>query len=377
VINFIRFWNQKPTVLVFIHLIQDLDLVLPLLVGLQSRNDLVCQVCVLDQILNKSPRIKSALEKLAVKYSKVSRLGVLTGVEPNLLGIRALITASESTAGPHKVAYALTKRANKSGILTYTLQHGFENVGLNYFDELYTAENTRFASQKLLTWGDTALLPEELAVETRSKCITIGCPKYINSTTTAKVEFSNHRNYLIVVFENLHWERYSEQYRILFLQDMEKTAQHFPDTTFLVKPHHAGVWLTDKYQGHLPQADNIVIADPRNPQWEAFTAPALIAIADGAITTPSTVALDAAKYQCPVGVISYGLNLQKYQPLPLINELGDWIRFVEKLQTTEGRLAIQQQAHLYISRNLIAGDAVTRILDLIASDIQKKYKLNA
>lgn len=98
VINFIRFWNHKPTVLVFIHLIQDLDLVLPLLVGLQYRNDLVPQVCVLDQILNKSPRIKSALQKLGIKYSKVSRLGVLTGVEPNLLNIQGLITASESTA---------------------------------------------------------------------------------------------------------------------------------------------------------------------------------------------------------------------------------------------------------------------------------------
>ncbi|QMS90674.1 hypothetical protein HUN01_24960 [Nostoc edaphicum CCNP1411] len=371
-INFIRFWNHKPTVLVFIHLIQDLDLVLPLLVGLQYRNDLVPQVCVLDQILNKSPRIKSALQKLGIKYSKVSRLGVLTGVEPNLLNIQGLITASESTAGPHKAAYALTKRANKSGILTYTLQHGFENVGLNYFDDLYTAKNTRFASQKVLTWGDTALLPEELAHETQSKCIAVGCPKYVNSTTTPKVEFSNPGNYLIVIFENLHWERYSEEYRILFLQDLEKTARHFPDTTFLVKPHHAGVWLTDKYQGQLPQGNNIIIANPRNPQWEVFTAPALIAIADGAITTPSTVALDAAKYKCPVSVISYGLNLEKYEPLPLINELADWINFVETLQTTEGRLAIQQKADVYIKRNLIAGNAVTRILDLIANDIQKK-----
>jgi hypothetical protein len=369
--KFIRFWQRQPTVLVFIHLMQDLDVVLPLLVGLKNRNDLIPQVCVLDQILDKSPRIQKSLATLNIKYSQVSRLGVLTGVEPNLLGIRALITASESTAGPHKAAYSLTKRANRLGLLTYTLQHGFENVGLSYFDESYTLENTRFAAKKVLTWGNTELLPPELAAETRSKCIPVGCPKIIHPEHE-KIQIPHRRDYLIVVFENLHWERYHEEYRIQFLQDLEKTAKHFPDTTFLVKPHHAGVWLTDKYQGQLPQTDNIIIADPRDAVWEAFTAPALIAIADGAITTPSTVALDAARSDCPVSVISYGLNLPNYQPLPLINDLADWIDFVEKLRTPEGNLAIKQQVQAYVSHNLIAGDAVTRILDLVANDIYAK-----
>lgn len=367
-------WKRKPIVLVFMHLMQDLDIVLPLIESLKQRDDLELKVCAIDNLLDKSPRISHALKSLGVKFYKVSRLGVLTNLEPSLIGVKALITASESTAGPHKAARALTQRANRAGLATYTLQHGYENVGLNYFDLAYPAETTRFASQKVLIWGSTDLLPPELLTETRSKCIAVGCPKNINSATK-KVEIPQRRKYLIVIFENLHWERYNDEYRNSFLKDIEKTSLHFPDTTFLIKPHHAGVWLTEKYQGKLPSADNIIIANPQDPRWEAFTAPALIAVADAAITTPSTVALDAARSECPVGVIGYGLDLANYQPLTVINKSTDWIVFVEKLQTTEGRLSAQKQARDFIQRNIIAGDALKGILDLVATDVSRKPQL--
>jgi hypothetical protein len=368
-------WKRKPIVLIFMHLMQDLDLVLPLIESFKKRDDLELKVCVIDNLLNKSPRISNALKNLEVKFSKVSRIGVLSNLEPSLLGVKALITASESTAGPHKAARALTQRANRAGLATYTLQHGYENVGLNYFDEAYQAETTRFASQKVLIWGSTDLLPLELLSETRSKCVAVGCPKNINSAST-KVEIPDRRKYLIVIFENLHWERYNDEYRSSFLQDLNKTSLHFSDTSFLIKPHHAGVWLTEKYQGKLPfDSDNIIIADPQDSRWEAFTAPALIAVADGAITTPSTVALDAARSECPVGVIGYGLDLPNYQPLTVINQSSDWTAFVEQIQTPEGRLSAQKQARDFVQRNIITGDAVNQILNIVAADVCRKPQL--
>ncbi|AFY35622.1 hypothetical protein [Calothrix sp. PCC 7507] len=367
-INFIRFWKRQPTVLIFIHLIQDLDLVLPLLVGLQDRHDLIPQVCVIDKILEESPRVKSALQTLGIKYSKVSRLGVLTGIEPNLLGIRALVTASESTAGPHKAAYTLTIRANKSNIYTYTLQHGFENIGLNYSDEVYSLESVRFASQKILIWANTHLLPIHLSSDTHLRCVPVGCPKEVSPLTT-EIEIPGRRKYLVAVFENLHWNRYHEDYRQHFLNDLEQTAVQFPNTTFLVKPHHAGKWLTSRYRGSLPCADNLVIADPENPLWEPFTAPAIIKNADGVITTPSTVAVDAARAGCPVSVVGYGLDLTNYTPLPIINSLEDWTSFIQKLQHSEGKIIAKNKTNEFIDKNLIAGDAIKRILDLISADI--------
>ncbi|NJS16305.1 MAG: hypothetical protein HC787_03790 [Nostocaceae cyanobacterium CSU_2_110] len=96
------------------HLMQDLDIVLPIIEKLKKRDDLELKVCIIDNLLNKSPRISNALRNLGVKFSKVSRLGVLTNLEPSLIGVKAVITASESTANPHKAARALTQRANKS-----------------------------------------------------------------------------------------------------------------------------------------------------------------------------------------------------------------------------------------------------------------------
>jgi hypothetical protein len=371
VIKFINFWNHKPTVLVFIHLMQDWDLVLPLLIGLKKRNDLVPQVCAIDKLLDESPRIKIALETLGIKYSTVSRLGILAGIEPNLFGIRALLTAAETTASPHKAAYTLTKRANKSQIHTYTLQHGFENIGLTYNDEIHSLESISFASNKILIWGNISLLAAQVSPETKSRCVPVGCPKEISPLTT-ELKIPVRRKYLVAVFENLHWHRYSEEYRQNFLSDLEQTAIRFPNTTFLVKPHHAGKWLTTRYKGSLPLADNLIIADPTNPAWEPFTAPAIINNADAVITTPSTVVVDAARAGCPVSVVGYGLEITNYAPLPIINKLEDWTTFLEQLQHQEGRMIAKNNTNEFIAKNIIFGDAVKRILDLIASDISSK-----
>jgi hypothetical protein len=371
--KWMKFGNPKPKVLIFIHLIQDLDLVLPLLLRLNKRNDLTPQVCILDKVLDQSPRVKTTLTTLKVKYSKVSKLGILAGLEPNLMGIKGLITAAESTVNPHKAAYFLTQRANQLGIFTYTLQHGFENIGLNYSDEVHSIDSIHFASQKILIWGDVAMLSKNIHIETKSRCISVGCPKEV-SPISAKIELPGRRKYLIAVFENLHWHRYNEDYRQYFLNDIEKMAIKFPETTFLLKPHHAGKWLTDRYKGNLPYADNIIIADPNNPVWEPFTAPAIINDADAVVTTPSTVAIDAARVGCPVSIVGYGLDLANYCPLPIINNTEDWISFIEQIQNQEGRITAKQQVQEFVDKNIMSGDAIQRILDLITVDISKIFK---
>ncbi len=364
-------WKRKPIVLIFMHLMQDLDIVLPIIEKLKKRDDLELKVCVIDELLNQSPRIGEALEKLEINFSKVSRLGVLTRLEPNLAGVKAVVTASETTASPHKAAYTLTKRANRAGIFTYTLQHGFENIGLTYFDEVHTVDSIRFASQKILTWGNTNLLSVQIPPETKKLCVGVGCPKDIDSNSK-EIHISKQREYLIAIFENLHWHRYDDNYRQNFLSHLEKTALSFPNTTFLVKPHHAGLWLTNRYKGSLPSADNLVIVNPKLPEWEPFTAPAIIQNADGVITTPSTVALDAARMDCPVSVVNYGLELANYAPLSQINNQEDWTSFVKQIQSPEEKVKVQNQARQFVDKNIIAGDAIARIIDLIKADISTK-----
>ncbi|PSB04125.1 hypothetical protein [Merismopedia glauca] len=379
-----QFWWRKPTVLAFIDLIQDLDVLLPLLIASKTREDLCFKVCVTDWVIEHSPRVKNILESLKIDYFIVVRRAVKMGLQPSLKGIKAMITAAETTAGPHVCAHNLTKRCDREGILTYTLQHGFENIGLTYFDEIHSAESIHFAAQKILIWGDLNTLSPQVLPETKSRCIPVGCFKEISLVTSGvKIpgqrddeaiwqNLAVKRDYLVAIFENLHWHRYSDEYRSRFLADLEKTANLFPDITFLIKPHHAGQWLTDRYQGQIPNPENLIIADPKNPRWEGFTAPAIIHVADGAITTPSTVALDAAQSNCPVAAIAYGLELPNYEPLSIINSLEDWIAFINSLQTPETRLILQKQASDFICQNIVPGDAVERVLRIISTDIHTK-----
>ena len=85
------------------------------------------------------------------------------------------MTASESTAPQHRVAHALTQLANVYGVQTFTLQHGVENVGLTYFDEVH-GRDVRFASKTVFTWADPALLPDAIPLQTRAKCVAVGRP---------------------------------------------------------------------------------------------------------------------------------------------------------------------------------------------------------
>ncbi len=85
------------------------------------------------------------------------------------------------------------------------------------------------------------------------------------------------------------------------------------------------------------------------------------------ITTPSTVALDAARYGLPVAVFAGGLDLSNYQPLPLLQTLADWQAFVKASLDTAQRASLKNAASSFVERVLIEGDGAQRIAaDLIA-----------
>jgi hypothetical protein len=369
-LNFRHLWQRQPTILIYMELMQDLDILLPLIKAFNACPDLSLKTCISNQLIKESPRVKNAIESLKIPYFIVSQRAIELGLRPNLANIDSLITASETTARPHRYPHLLTKRANARKINTYTLQHGWENIGLTYFDRIHSPDTVHFASQKILIWGNINSLVPEVSPDTKLRCIPVGCPKEVEVVSTAvKLNIPHQRDYVISIFENLHWHRYSEYYRQRFLEDLETTAIQFPDTTFLVKPHHAGQWLTKRYQGRLPSADNLIIANPAEPQWEPFTAPVLIQHSDAIITTPSTVALDAASLGRTVSVIGYDLDLPKYEPLPIIYGLKDWLEFIKQLHYPERKQDINQKVDIFLKKSIVPGNAIERILELVKSDI--------
>ena len=323
--------------------------------------------------------------------SVLNHKAVVAGFIPSLRGIQAVITASESTAAPHRGPHALAKRANRRGIATYTLQHGLENVGLTYFDDEHPVGQVMFASKTIFTWGPTAYLPAETPAATRAKCIAVGCPKIVRppepavsasgssipNSSIPNSPISNFqildssipdykkRDRLVVVFENLHWSRYSDRYRQQFLQDLGQTALTHLETIFIIRAHPTGLW-TQRHLKHLPTASNLIVADPSSAQWRAITTATLIALADIAITTPSTIALDAARAGCPVAVAAYGLALPNFEPLPLLQHQSDWQTLMAK-----PKQSLAQKSQHFASSRLMPGNATERIISQISADLKR------
>lgn len=369
-------FKRPPKLLILINLVQDLDILLPLAVAFKGISDVKLEVLVIESFGKQSPRIERLLRQAGIQPKLVRQSVVMAGRKPLLNGVKALITASESNHAAHRTAYELALRANKAHVCTYTFQHGFENIGLTYSDDETPIDLIHFASQKIFIWGGLETLHDGVLAATREKCIPVGCPKYVASPDKS-FPFTHTRSKLIAIFENLHWSRYSDSYRASFISGLYQISHQFPNITFLVKPHHAGQWLTGKkdsklprHQGELPKADNLVIADPTDPQWEGYTAPALLNLADAAITTPSTVALDAARLGCPVAVVGDDLELSKYHPLTVLKEVDDWLDWVSKLETVQGYSELKQLSEIFVKNQIVAGDVISRIV----AEVVKQFR---
>jgi hypothetical protein len=353
----------RQTILFFLHLITDADLLVPLLVEARRRDGVDTRLVVDVAILAKVPELADQLHRRGLLFYRTSLKEMRSGRGPSLRGITHVVTATESTAGPHLAAHTLVKLAQQSGIPCITLQHGFENVGLTWFDEVHTSANTLFRSDRILTWGNTALHPE-VHETTRSRCLPVGCFKEL-IPARGRLRRPSARPRFVAVLENLHWHRFDTKYRKRFLDDLERVVHATPDTTWFVRPHPAGRYLTTHFRGDLPRADNLVIADPRASEWSGWLGPELFAISDLVVTTPSTVALDVARCGVPVVVVGNDENVDAYAPLPVIRQSADWQRFAAESCRPGGREDMLVLGRSYVDRVSLPGDAAARALDAI------------
>jgi len=90
--------------------------------------------------------------------------------------VYALVTITETSLNPHRFTHQLTKLANSAGIYTATMQHGYENVGLSYSDELQDIKHIKFAAHQIFTWGHLETLHTEIPLKTKLKCYPVAVP---------------------------------------------------------------------------------------------------------------------------------------------------------------------------------------------------------
>ncbi len=349
---------SAPVVIFALHLIQDLDVILPIIKEAQQRS-IPFEVWCSTSLLKKSPRVLTTLHGMDVSPIALMDKGI-SGSPPFNPVTKALLTVAETNLGPHAFTRWLTEGANEVGIMTATTQHGLENVGLTYSDEIHHIQKINFAAQKIYLWGELSSLHPEINPATQSKCIAIGCPKPVSDATVNLDHLIKRDTIVIGIFENLHWHRYSDAYREFFIEGVLSLTERFPEIIFLIKPHHAGMWLTKRYKGDQPVAANLVVANPEAPEWQMYTADQLLGRMAAVITSPSTVALDAARRNLSVAVVAHDLDVDLYKPLTEIRTTEDWGDFVaQALGATEPGTP----SSAFVARTIIGGPTAARILD--------------
>lgn len=353
--------GPAPEVAVVLHLVQDLDLALPILQEARAAG-LAWEAWCSSDAIARSPRVLATLERERLPFHLLPGPDGLREFrfDPRT---RALLTIAETNLGPHRVPRLLTTAAQEQGVFTATMQHGFENVALTYEDHLHGFHNVTIAAQRIYTWGSAETLHPRVTASVRERCVPVGCPKRAVPAPADLGDLLPAGRPVIGIFENLHWHRYSDAYRRAFLDAVMDLAQAFPEVVFLVKPHHAGIWLTKRYEGERPSAANLVIADPQLPQWESHTAATLLGRMAGAITTPSTVALDAARMGLPCAVVAGGLDLHNYRPLTLLAHQREWAGFVGQALDPQGSMRLRDLSAGFVERVLVPGDGARRIVE--------------
>jgi hypothetical protein len=110
----------------------------------------------------------------------------------------------------------------------------------------------------------------------------------------------------------------------------------------------------------------VVVADMSDEGQTTLTTPSLMSRALGVITTPSTIALDGALSGVPVAITRYGLNLDYYFPLKLLDNLQDWHSFLDSLIDSHACELLKMNGERFLKRVIIPGDPAEKILDLMA-----------
>jgi hypothetical protein len=350
------------TIMIVLDLVQDLDIALPLIEQLKDRPLVKLRVVVSTWLLRRSPRVENELAAINVAFTVSARDDIMKGAAPDLEGVDAIVSPAESSLSAHARIHALFIRAKKLGIPTFSVQHGVENVGLRQADFSDDSIET-VLSDHLLTWSHQAALARCRTQDLGPRRVVVG---RLNRVRQPHADLSSALigyDTVVAVFENLHWNRYSGDWRRLFLEDLAAFARSHADAAVLLKPHHGGLWSIRNTHRLVDWPANLIIADPTDPYWEPYTANALIGLADLVITTPSTVALDAVEQHKPVAVAAYGLDLPAYSPLPLLEGLEDWQTFFETARTGDHA----RRRALFADRTVEDTDAPKRAGDYIVS----------
>lgn len=346
---------MPPTeVAIVVQMALDWILLRPLVAEMKQRGRGI--IAMLSSELQKDLAMISAeLDALGVQMTTIAPAALAASVLPG--DVRVLLAASESSLLPHRFAHELCRVANSKGILTATLQHGYETPGLTYHDPLQSARKIRFASQKVYLWGDRSCLCSQVPRATIRKCVSVGCPDVVGQNVAVESRREADDRRVIGIFENLHWHRYSDAYRQFFVEGILALSKDFPGVSFIVHTHPAGRWLDDPKRIALITLPNVTIARPGDEMRDVL--PRL----DAVISSPSSVVVHAARYGLPVAVVRPNIDASRYDGLFGIHTAEHWASYVSLAISGSGWKELVVRSQTFADHVMQPGDASSRIVD--------------
>lgn len=343
-------FDRRSRVLVFVDLVQDIDVLLPLIVGMRDDPVLEPRVVVSRWLRRESPRTAALLAREKVPFDWVRRAQVASGHAPAIGDASALLSAAESDHPAHAAGHALARRAEAAGIPAFTVQHGLENVGLRGPEA-----SRRFASSTVFCWFPSNAVPAETPAENRPKLRHVGRPAPLDRSGKPAMAYE------VGVFENLHSERYGAPQRERVRAGVSALAEM--GLNVLIRPHPAGGWseaLTDLGADH----PNLRIQSVAAVRQDMAGVTAAVLCCRRVITTPSTVVMDAMQLKRPIVLAVPGGPA--YDGIQVLTEPGEWGAFA--------RAPLDQcvAPAAFLRTNLLPGDGAPRIVAQIGSDLRQK-----
>lgn len=360
--------NPNTDILFTIGLVQDVDIIAPIVRGARERN-IGFFVYVALSVAQGSQRVARYLAENEIPYAVLPDKFDSDLADALMARHRAAIFPSETSLNPHLFSHRLCKFARRAGRPTFTIQHGIENVGLTYSDEIHDIRDILILSRTIFLWGNRDTLHPNAAPDVQARSLPVGCPKPLSIPAVPIPALLDATRPMVGIFENLHWHRYSDSYRDRFMQVLQECVRRLPQVLFLIKPHNAGMWLTSRFDGVRPEEPNVIVADPSDPLWENYTAPQLLGHLRCVVTTPSTVALDSARAGLPTAVMRFDADVDRYSPLTMIDSSEDLANFVVQSVNGGREVEFSDANCAFIARHVIGGDATERILAEVTKQI--------
>lgn len=350
--------NPKKVILL-ISRPQDIELLIGLHNKCSQRDDMTISFWVVDTCANRYPEVFSQLHEKMARVEQVVSYSNLASVMRKLMRVDVFLSTVESTAANNKLPYIITRLANMMDVSTYVLQHGFPSPGLHIYNHIYGSD-IQFESKTVLLWGPVEALPAWVSEDTRRKCVAVGCPKELVLFDVDLRKQAGERP-IIAIFESFHGHQFSWNYISAFLGHLQEAATKHKEFQFILKSHPASARCRSKELSEMfSRLKDVEIVDRVYGETPAYSTPWLLSNAIGVISTPSTIALDAAMFGVPVALARYNLELAVFSPLDTLNCYEDWETYLSKL---ENGTDLQKNNEELLRRLNIPGDAVTTILD--------------